>query len=363
MDTVNYLNALLTVGNTLEDCLEELNARYAIKISTNTEYPDLYVLNYDQIESIKLEPIVMECRSLVISHDNCGFYVVSRSFDRFLNWGESDNKPDVSTLTAHEKMDGSLIGVFNYQGEWLYRTRSMIMPTTPMNDFGVEWKDFIEDGLDWPRCCDQLDVDFTYILEATGKENRIVVKYNERKAFHLATRDNQTGTYSGHGRLGWSIPAPYKFSTIGECIKAAKGLQDLEEGFVCYDTQGVPVCKVKNPAYVAAHLIRGEGLTAKRVMRLILTNEQDEYLTLFPEDLHFFQPYIDGLANLIREMEDCVRATSYLSSKRDFAMAVKDLPYSAVMFRKFISGGSLKSAIDSQTEPYKLRLLELYVVK
>lgn len=45
----------------------------------------LYLLDYNQIDSPKTDPIVCECRSLIIDSD---YNVVSRSFDRFFNYSE-----------------------------------------------------------------------------------------------------------------------------------------------------------------------------------------------------------------------------------------------------------------------------------
>lgn len=66
----------------------------------------LRVLNYDQISSPKMHPVVMECRALKLDQDG---NVVSRAFDRFFNYGEGDTKNfDFSDCTVFEKADGCL---------------------------------------------------------------------------------------------------------------------------------------------------------------------------------------------------------------------------------------------------------------
>ena len=57
--------------------LEKLKNEFGIVVK---EYPDLYVLNYDQIESPKLNDIVRECRGLILDKD---YNIALRSFDRF----------------------------------------------------------------------------------------------------------------------------------------------------------------------------------------------------------------------------------------------------------------------------------------
>ena len=157
-------------------------------------YPELYVLNYNQIDSPKNHPITNECRSLVLGSKDNGltFFAVSRAFDRFYNMFENDYAPDVSELACYEKIDGSLISVFHYNGEWLYRTKSMIMPTLPINWGERTWKDVIEEALGWENMKNILEEDFiegwTHILEVVSFENRVVVKYKETKAYWLAAR-------------------------------------------------------------------------------------------------------------------------------------------------------------------------------
>ncbi len=64
--------------------LAALEAEFAIKSKLYEE--GLIVLNYDQIYSApKAHPIVVECRGLILDTD---FNVVSRSLDRFFNYGE-----------------------------------------------------------------------------------------------------------------------------------------------------------------------------------------------------------------------------------------------------------------------------------
>jgi hypothetical protein len=360
METLNYLNTWLEIENNPQKCLEHLTEAYAIKVSNNPEYPDLYVLNYDQINSPKTETVTMECRSLVVSCDEDGWYVVSLAFDRFFNYGEGDTTPDVSNLVAYEKVDGSLLTLFNYKGEWLYRTRSMIMPTTSVNGFDITWDDFIEVALDYGQDFDLLDSDVSYILEVVGRENRVVTKYEDKEVYFLAARNNKTGAYISDVLYpaGWNTPNRYKFSSVEDCMQAAKDLPDLQEGYVCYTSDGVPVCKIKSSQYVAAHRIRGEGLNPKRIMQLVMINEQDEYLSVFPEDKEYFEPYLEAWKYLLYKIN--VHHNNYfdVEDKKEFALLVKDYPYRAVLFKAKNAGISPEESLQSQTEAYKLRLFE-----
>ncbi len=320
----------------LERLKEQTGAKFTI-------WNDLVVLNYCQIESRKTDPIAQECRSLVLELGT--WDIVSRSFDRFFNYGESPcPEIDISTMTAHEKVDGSLIGLFNYKGEWLYRTRSMIMPENPINNWQVTWKEHIEEALGDNYKTRLSGMEFcTFILELTSPENRVVTRYptDKPKMTLLAIRFNGQGGYSVcdgtwkyvmDGIPEWRRPRTYNFATISQCLTAAKELRELQEGYVLYNRLGEPVCKVKNPAYVAAHHLRGEGLNPNRIMDLIFMNEVSEYLAIFPEDEKQFSPYILAFIHLQVKIDNTMEYLDPDFTQKEFAVRIEHLSFKSMLF-------------------------------
>lgn len=356
MNTIKYLN---------EKGLRALQDELFIKVN---QWQDLYVLNYNQIDSPKNHPVTNECRSLVVREGEAGWEVVSRSFDRFFNHKEIIGfEYDITKMTTCEKVDGSLVCLFYHNGQWLYRTRSMIMPETTVNGWDKTWKDLIE-----PVLLDKGFYDFnhcpswTYIFEVVGVENRVVTRYDESAAYLLAVRDNTTGDYINTGMLypeqrGWKLPKKYQFNTIENCLQAAKDLRDLNEGYVLYNQFGVPTIKVKNPAYVAAHMLRGEGLNPKRIMQLIFMNETAEYLTIFPEDKVHFEPYISATLTLEQEIVEVYNQSIGIESQKEFALAVKDKCYQGVLFSARKQNKNPIEVLHSMDESYKIKLLTQYM--
>lgn len=373
MKVLEYLNTLCKQGVSSYTALGILEENYSIKYNL---WEDLVCLNYCQMNSPKFDAITKECRSLVLGYrcSNEGgdeFYIVSRSFDRFFNEGEDSNEEyDITELTAYEKVDGSLIGVFNHKGKWLYRTRSMIMPDSDMyvNGSNLTWKDLIESQIE---PCDYFMIkDCTYIFEIVSPENRVVTRYPERSAYLLQIRSNISGNYSFYEYNndialmgGWRVPKQYKFDTIENCIQASKDLRNLEEGYVLYDQYGKPCIKVKNPAYVAAHHLRGEGqLSTKRIMDLIFMSEQDEYLSIFSEDSYRFEPYNQALLLA----EDFFNDLSYkfidIDNQKDFALKVKDSKVAGLLFMKRKNKRlTFNDCFNRMTTPAKYRLVESYL--
>jgi T4 RnlA family RNA ligase len=328
----------------------------------------LYVLNYNQIESPKNHPITNECRSLVVTRGgDSGWFVVSRSFDRFFNYGETQEVHDITNLTAFEKVDGSIVSLFYWKGDWLYRTRSMIMPTSSVNGWDITWKDLIEPVLLTRGFYEYFHNMYnTYIFEVVGRENRVVTRYAESAAYLLAVRCNLTGNYiqfsKGDAELrGWKAPKSYQFKSFEDCLVAAKELRELNEGYVLYDQFGEPKIKVKNPAYVAAHHLRGEGLNPKRIMQLVIMNEHSEYLAIFPEDTEHFTVYIEKYLEMLNDMQTTWIQNKDIVDQKEFALAVKHLPTSGVLFKARKSEEGLLHCFNSFDESFKIKCLTNYV--
>lgn len=349
------------------------------------EYPEqgLMVLNYSQIDSPKTHPVVMECRGLILEMGS--LKVVSRGFDRFFNYGEA---PEFSSFNFEEsevceKVDGSLIKIYNYDGIWHISTRGTAFAESECNGFGLTFRDLIlrampeavsihengatsfisKDKAFQEYCNLWLDTEWTYIFEFTSVENRVVTRYEGYNLTFLAARHNQTGEYGDEyeeravvDAFECAVAKRYKFDTIEHCLDAVKELPDMQEGYVVY-VGGAPVCKIKSPAYVVAHRIKGEGLTPKRIMQLVLMNEVDEYLAYFEEDRKFFEPYVNALSNGLELMKEVFVQFKDIEDQKEFALKVSKFNFSAILFKARSSGKSVVEVFHAQTEQSKMRLL------
>lgn len=349
MITIEYLNKY---------GLDKLVEEFSIKVSVDERFPDLLVLNYNQIDSPKDHPIVKECRSLVVGWDGDSFHVVSRAFDRFFNQGECATTYDLSEVTLYEKIDGSLVSVFyTDQYGWLYRTKSMIMPELSVQGWERTWKDFIESALDWEIVNKSLlDKDYTYIFEVVGRENRVVVKYPEDEAYLLAVRNNLTGEYTDVLDTIFNTPRKYSFNTTQDCMNSLQHLPNLEEGYVGYQN-GVPVVKIKSPQYLSAHRLRGEGLTPKRIMEMVVIGECDEYFAVFPEDKVHFEKYTTAWKNLENSLSATFNLYQHITDRKEFALKVKDFPFSAILFQSQNTSKNVIKVLHDQKVSYKIKLL------
>lgn len=353
--------------------LDKLKSEFGIKIK---EYEDsVYsdgsvcksriVLNYDQIESPKSHPYVMQSRGVILDNN---FNVMCLPFDRFFNYGEVVDHSEIvdwNKASCYEKVDGSLIKIYWDGRKFCIATRGTAFAESNVGGWDLTFKDLVLKALNMTdeefqiKCLFNLGFDYTYLCEITAMENRVVTQYKGYTLWHLATRNNISGEYVNSNaiiNIGGVLPKQYNFSTSEECLKVASELPDLQEGYVIYQ-DGVPLCKIKSPAYVAIHHIKGEGLNPKRISELVLSGETDEYLKYFPEDEVFITPYIEKLNNLLSDIEQVAFNVMGIKDQKSFALMVKDYCFSAVLFQWKKKGGYIIDSWYNQPLNYKRKIL------
>ena len=86
--------------------LAELAARFAVRGVRHPKYPNLILLKYNQIESPMAEPVVQECRGLILD-EAADWRVVSFPYVKFFNYAEPLAAAiDWATAQVYEKLDG-----------------------------------------------------------------------------------------------------------------------------------------------------------------------------------------------------------------------------------------------------------------
>jgi len=322
------------------------------------DYPEhqFMHLDYNMIECIKTHPVVIECRGLIMDYDG---NILCKSFDRFFNLGENGvDTFDFANSVAYEKADGSLVRIyFNAKtNKWEIATRGTAFAEGP-NEWHGTFRGAILNAMGRTEEQFQADMDampkgVTYIFEYVGPDNRIVTKYNENQLIFLATidqEDNEESVCEGQDgewfkdNLGWNVRSikSYSFATQADCLATLGDLPDLGEGYVVLNKLTGARVKIKSPAYVAAHRLRGNGLTINAVCELVSMNEVDEYLAVFPEDEHKFESAQVILVEMRMSLiNNYVAANHYMeqfegqpTAQKEFALYVKDLPLSSVMFK------------------------------
>jgi hypothetical protein len=324
-------------GGTLED----LAAQYAIKATRGKLHPNLVSLKYDQIHSPFAEPLVRECRGVVLDEaDN--WACVARGFDKFFNYGEGNaSEIDWSTAQVQEKVDGSLCMLYFYDGEWRVATSGTPDASGSVSD---GW-DGTFAGLFWntwekQMCYDIEDMPwwasmYTWLFELTTPHNRIVVPHDYASLTLLAVRhsngDYVVQEYRDIFESLFQCVRHFPLTSFEEIAASFATINPLQqEGYVVVDRAGKRV-KVKHPQYVALHHLK-DGASTKGFIEVIRRGEVPELLTAFPElqeEFERLQRAYDGIClDAGREYE----RLHTIPTQKEFALEAVKTPYPAVLF-------------------------------
>ena len=226
----------------------------------------LTIWNYSQTTQYegKWDVVATMCRGLVT--DNEG-NIVGRPFKKFFNMeeGKHASTPD---FDVYEKMDGSLIIIFWYDGGWVVASRGSFT-----SEQAVGASKIFFDELDH-----NFSIGITYLFEFTAPWNRIVVDYGEKPKLTLlgAIRTDDGDDAS------WDVLKGIADGAKCDVVKKYDGISDYStlkgmignnaEGFVIRFSNGDRM-KIKGEEYLRLHKIMTE-VSTKSVWE-ILSNGDD----------------------------------------------------------------------------------------
>jgi hypothetical protein len=347
--------------------LEMLESELAVKAVRHLQHSSLVLLKYNQIDSPKSDPIVRECRGVILDESD-NWKCVSRSYDRFFNYGEGcADQIDWDTAKVFEKLDGSLATLYHYAGEWRVATKGTPDGHGPAHNTGVTFAELFWDtwkGLGYRLPTGTLDC---YIFELMTPETRIVVPHTERRLVLHGIRRlapckagflNFEMCPDFDGLLhGWEVVKQLPLSSFEDVVVAAKELNPMQgEGYVVRDDQFRRV-KIKSPAYVAlAHMKDGFG--DRRMIELIRTNEGSEFLSYFEE----YRPLYDRMNAkydaLAAELEARYEEIKGIESQKDFAFAAQKCRLPAALFSvRNKKAASVRAHLSEMSLPVLEKLL------
>ena len=310
------------------------NAPYYINISRDIMFNHrLIMFKYNQIDSSFNNSIVCECRGLIL--DEMTLKPISFPFTKFFNFGEPNAANiDWSTAQVGTKIDGSLIKIVNLDGNFLISTNGTInafnAPISKQigcifNSFG----DLVQHILQNKNCNISLfEPNWTYMFELTSPWTRVVCPFKNNNLWYLGRRNNitfQEEHFSQNPFNGiFDTPKVYPLKSIDECLATTKEMPWDEEGYVVCDAKFNRV-KVKSPAYLAVHRLKGNGvLSYARAIELVRTNEIDEVIAYFPEFKDALMKCKDQFWKLVTDTEnawaDYLKIDASLSTRKDKAI-------------------------------------------
>lgn len=322
MNVINYLR-----NNSLEKLYEDFKI-----VIIHHDFLPIFILNYDQIDSPKFDPIVMDCRGLVLDNN---YNIVARSFERFFNYGEfpeRDKNFNWNNVSVKSKEDGSLILLYYYGGSWRVNTRGSFGDMF-VSSFMYTWKDLVDkivgDGYE------ELDKSLTYVCELCTPYNKVVRSYDSNRLYNLAVFDKKSEIVYDKRHSFFHYPDVYNFSSIDEVCSYLDNnalVDPTFEGFVLMDDGGMRI-KVKSKSYYNLHRKKNNGsFSVDFIVESVLKNEVGEILVYFPEYREIFDPVFDLVDDSIGLIYDLWEKNKDIELQKDFALAVIGSKLSSYVF-------------------------------
>lgn len=255
---------------------------------------------YDQRISDFSIPLVCECRGVILEEGT--WNIVARAMDKFGNYGEDwvdKDSFDWATVSVQEKIDGSLIMLYYYNG-WRIGTRNTVdaydaeLNCGGFKSFGdlalyVFNKVLEKNKTTYKHFTDVLGQKSTYWFELVSPFNRVIIDYKDCNLYFLGWRVNchreevESKVEDSICSRYFPIPKRYLLHSLANCLAAAREMDADEEGFVVCDGNFNRM-KIKSSKYLELAYLRNNGVWSdKRMIEVILKGEEKEVLSYFPE--------------------------------------------------------------------------------
>lgn len=211
--------------------------------------------------------------------------LVSAGFRKFFNLGEHPEITPIPTnlknVNIPEKLDGSLVIVSRYKGEYIFRTRGVY--NLFEHDNGHEFNEILEKYPQIKTLETGETWNHSYLFEWLTPNRPIVIRYPENDIILLGIirHDNYILWYQEEVDLfaslnGFKRPKFYHFDTIEDLVKSVEAFKGVE-GVLLYFNEDQDLLKVKGLSYLASHRMKSELASLDRVLDLYMVLGEPSY--------------------------------------------------------------------------------------
>ena len=282
-------------------------------------------------------------RSVVVNYAG---EVISAGFPKFTNWGENpDHFPVPNSLkhcTVVEKLDGSLLIVSKYNGQYILRTRGTVDASTMANGHELEiFKNTILSKLSHIYTSDTWN--YSWLFEWVSPINKIVLNYGDEPDWYLVgvinhddySLANQFSLDRYATNLELKRPPTYTFSDVQDLLKDVDQWRG-KEGVVVYSKNDQMLHKVKAMQYLKCHAFKSNATfenTIEMFFEFDMPSYQDFEVKLIEKfDYECYQmvrghisTICDGykeILNIVEGMHRFVDKIKLLNTRKEQATAV-----------------------------------------
>lgn len=289
---------------------------------TERSHPTLPLKIYNYTDKCQYsrtwDDVTLQCRGLVM-YENA---VVARPLKKFFNDTEHKEEEIPWSLPYHvtEKLDGTMLIVFNFQGQWIGATRGSF----------DSWQ--AKDGMKileskYKHVMPVMRNFNTYLFEYIAPEDRKVVDYKGvRDVVLFAVVDTFNGkevdlkAFQRHFNVVKFLPGNADIRRLREIVK------DNEEGYVVRFKNGFRF-KSKGDKYIQQHRILC-GLSNRSLWDLLSEGKsEEEYLSHLPEEMRDWakdecRRLREGFAQIESRAAAAVKSISLISGRKEQALKI-----------------------------------------
>lgn len=348
MKTIEFLKTFSSPSQALNALFDT----YGIKYNFHKIYGNLVQLKYDQVNSPMNNPITHECRGLILDIHN-DWAIVAYPFKKFFSYGEYyADKVDFLHARYWEKIDGSMMFLYNYQDKWNVASSGLpdasgtLHHNDTMSMADLFWDTWSALGYELPT-----NTHVTYIFEMTSPHNQVLVPYTETDIQLIGARDLDSLAELDINLVShnWKIVKSFPISSLDEALQISNSLNPMkQEGFVITDDSFNRV-KMKSPQYVAlSHLgltpaeIAAKNLSmdkydhalqSKWMLKIILVNECSEFLAYYPQYTDLYMSIKQNYDRLIDDTQVFYDKIKNIDNQLEFAKQAQQHPLSGILFQ------------------------------
>jgi len=355
LEIQKFINEFPSIRDANRELIETISLKIKLDslVFPNGAVEQIYIYNYDLLESPHDNPIANECRGLILDMKG---NVISYPLARFFNAHEGAAATiDWDSAKAFDKHDGTMIAIYTHREHTFIQTRGSAVAEGPVSGMPhlsyseavkallirkhgglTGWAKGFAPPVDWAK---DFAPGFIYIFEFVAPYNRIVTPYDKPDLYLLTIRgkpdliemDNWVVDDVAE-KLGYKRPASIRCVAKAGVLSMIEDLDPTDEGFVVVDKNFNRV-KIKNPRYLAISraVNAGAQLSPRHFAAVTLNGDGDETKGYFPEYADAIDLFITVLANLGTHLQELWAQHGELERK-PFALKVKHHPFSGVLF-------------------------------
>lgn len=286
----------------------------------------LIIWNYSQkvqYEKLwKINPLISQCRGLVTDRNG---KIVARCIKKFFNIEELEPKDiPVEPFTITEKMDGSYISVFFYDGQWCVASRGSFI-----SDQSIKARELLFSKYNVLN----LFTDYTYIFEILYPENRIVVNYGDAEKLVMITAfHTETGKeVSIKEMVNEGFEIVKSLDEVDDYREIKSMISDNQEGYVVRFKNGFRM-KIKGNEYIRLHRIL-TNISNRDIWKYLKEgNPLDELLEKVPDEFYSWVRDTESALKLMYDITFNVCHMKFYSTieegmtRKEAALKIKELP-------------------------------------